>query len=141
MKYTYQSDSKENKIKTTINYRAGDESKEIYFYGDSFKIDSIQRLTNNKWYETAQFEYDTLTDTKFIYLKYSTYRALRTKVIYNKDGYPKYSLTNELPNWNQTKIYNLEIIESYNNDGTTKECEIIVDGKKRFSKVHTYLTF
>lgn len=49
--------------------------------------------------------------------------------------------TNELPNWNQTKIYNLEIIELYHNDGTTKECEIIIDGKKRFSKVHTYITF
>lgn len=63
---------------------------------------------------------------------------LREELIFNAQGFVTYVLANELPNWNQNKVYNLEVNQYYSAEEYTKECEFIIGGKTKYLKKHYY---
>lgn len=136
---SYEVDSNGIRIKRILGYwdTPFDYEEEIYFFGKSGRQDSIQLFLNGKWFQTAEFIYDSLNNWD-MYFRYSGYKALRSKIIFNTQGYATYVLTNELRNWNRSRIYNVEVILHYSPEGYTKECEMRINKKRKYSKKHYY---
>jgi hypothetical protein len=136
---SYGIDINGKKIKTRLEIRQSpDTSKEVFYFGKDGRLDSSQIYDNGKWFATAQYEFDSLNKIKYHYVRYATYRALRAKIIYNETGYPIYSLTNEFMNWNREWMFDVEWKYYYDAEGFTKECELIIKGKKRYLKKHYF---
>lgn len=136
---SYETDSSGKKI---VTYRelwySTEIEREIHFLGKSDNEDSIQLYANGKWFRTTEFKYDTSSHTTNIYFRYFDYTTLVGKINFNDQQLPVYVLRRTLPNWNKTKIYDIEISQLYYPRGYTRECEYIIKGKKRYSKKHYY---
>jgi hypothetical protein len=102
-------------------------------------VDSIQIFNNGRWVQTTQIERDSATRTEYTYFRYNNHRALRSKVISNEDGFAVDALINEFVNWNETRLYNVEIKKSYTKEGAIQKCDYFIRGKKRYSKIHRFL--
>jgi len=138
---SYEADSNGNRIKRILGLWDNnvDNNEEVYFFGETGRKDSIQIFINGKWFQTTEFKYDSLNNLD-IYIRYSGYKALKAKLIFNTQGFATYVLTNELPNWNRTKYYNVEDYLYYSPEGYTKECETRIHKKRKYSKKH-YFTY
>ncbi|MGG9963831.1 hypothetical protein [Ferruginibacter sp. SUN106] len=138
VEYTYVSNSADNRLQETIQYRGGEGERDHYFYGPAGKLDSVQHAIRENWYQTAQYEYDSSTNTTNIYSDYRKLRVLQTVIKYNSTGDITYKFNNRMTNWNKTRWYNVEIYTTYYADGAVKEQQYFIKGKKRFSKIHLY---
>lgn len=112
--------------------------KEIHYYNQSGREDSMQVFVFGKWRYTSTFLYDTLTNARDIYITSPGTTWHRSRLVYNSNGKVNSLLIRYFPNWNHTRNLHVESKVEYNVDGTTKQCNFYIMGKKKFLKMHYY---
>src|SRR5688572_23413725 len=113
------------------------DTTEIHFYL-SGQEDSMQVFRFRKWLYTTEFKYDTLRKTREAFLRHPNNKIFRSRFMYNPDGSVRSLLINNFPNWNNTRLYDVESRIEYNTDKTIRECTFFIKDKKVFVKKHYY---
>ena len=113
-------------------------TEEVHFYNRDNQEDSMQVFRFGEWIYTTEFLYDSVERTKESYFRTKKRKVFRSLSGFNADGTVNSLLIKGLPNWNHTKLLEVESKLAYNEDHSIKECAFFIKGKKIFYKRHYY---